>query len=42
MSAQLGLVDALNYATIQLEVTNALVTLATNSVQTTTHAMVSF
>ena len=41
MSVCLGQVVALNYATTQLEATHALVTLATNLVETTIHAVVS-
>ena len=40
MNVHLEQVVALNYATTQLEATNALVTLATHLLQTTKHAMV--
>ena len=41
MSVFLGQVDAFNCATMQLEATHALATLATHLIQTTIHAMVS-
>ena len=41
MNVCLEQVVALNYATTQLEVTHVLVTLVTNLLQTTIHAMVS-